>query len=956
MKLPNNLKSWALPTMAMSLAFPAVSYAAQPSDTEWNAGGDGNWADSTWTGVIPTTGSLAGILTGDTVTVAAPAASDLEQLVIAGSSTLLVNSSIGIVGTDKIDNDPDPDTPATGLFVSAGTLSINSGGSLSVNTGGEFKVAESNTANLNLSAGAAITTDRLVILGLEGGALGTLTQTDGTLTHTGTEFRIGNFDGVGVYDISGGTASINTLKVGYAGLGNGSFNVSGASTNVTLNGTTSIGWDSRSSGSISVSDGTVNLNRIRIGVAGGVPTSGTRTAAFTQSGGTVDFSDRIDIGSSTPSAMLNSYSISGGSLTVTNTISVGAGAEANGTFNVSGTGDAEARVIIVAPEANSTGNVVVTGGGLTVVDEITVGPNPSPTASASVTVSDDGFLETDNLRLRNGSVTQSGEFSEVFIPAGGGGFFVGLDTTGDATYSMEDGTLTSETRLRIGVGATGTNLFDQTGGEVIINNRLDVVENGGASSTYQISGGTLSTTGDAFIGAFGSGTGLFDVSGSADVMIGGNMAIGRNSTVGLVNLTSGVVTANEIILGENAAGGSMLDVSGDASLSGTSLKLQNGTLNQSDIDSLVDITGELRMGADGSVDATYNMQGGMLVTGSRMHFSFGATPRNVTFNQTGGDVEIGARIDIGEVAGPTNSYDISGGSLSLTGGDSRILVGAFGDGTGSLNVSGTAEVDAGSIVLGESPTAVGTVNLDGGVLITDLIKTGGAAAGTQTLNLNGGTIRAASNVTDLISGNLPSNLLAGGVTFDVPDASWSVITNSVMTGVGGLTKIGPGKLTVTGVQAYTGDTRVEEGVLCIEEPFLDSGSNVYLYTGTELDLVFDASMTIGTLFIDDVAQAPGTFNSSNTPLITGLGELESTTGGTSADPEIVSITRVGSTVTIVMTGEPNTTYVCQSSLDLSGFAPIATTPSTVTTDGNGDAIFTVDATEDRKFYVVEEAP
>lgn len=952
MKRRKNLKSWALPTVAISLALPAVSHAAEPSDTEWSAGGDGNWSDTTWTGGSePTTGNLAGILTGDTVTVSSVAASDLSQVIVDGGSTLEVNASIGIVGTDA---------PTTGLFVPNGSLSVNSGGALSVVTGGDFDVADSNAASLKLFAGGTITTDREVRLGLGGSGAGTLTQTGGTLTHTASEFRIANSSATGVYDISGGNATVNVMKVGYAATSFGTFNVSGAATVVDLTGVTSIAWDSKSSGEINVSDGTVNLERVRIGVAGSVPESGTRTATFTQSGGDVNFSDEITIGSNTPAAVLTAYNISAGDLSVVDRIVVGGGPEATGALRVSGSADVLSDKIIVSEQASSTGTMEISEDGLVdVTEELTVGPNASATSTASVVITGAGNLMTDNFRIRNGSVTQSGETSTVVVPAAGPGFFVGVDTSGNATYTMQDGLLDSDTRLRIGVGTSGTNLFDQTGGDVEIDGRLDVVDNAGVNNTYQISGGTLTTTSHAFIGAYGSGTGTLNVSGAADVMIGGDLAVGRNDTIGFVNISGGDVDVEDVLMGENPLGGSEMTISGDALLVASGgLQLQNGTITQSGPGSAVELTGELRIGPDGDVDSTYNMQDGTLMTGTnaRMRFSTGATPRMVTFNQTGGDLFIGSRVDIGEIAGPTNTYDMSAGTLTLTGGDRRMLVGAFNDGTGTFNVSGTAEVELDSIVLGESAAAVGTVNLNGGTVTTELIKTGGAATGTQTLNLNGGVIKAGGNVASLISSNLPSNLLAGGVTFDIPNVAWSVITESIMTGPGDLTKIGPGKLTVAGVQQYTGDTRVEAGTLCLPQPFLDPGSDVYLYTGAVLELVFENEVPIGTLYIDDVPQAAGTYSSGETSLISGLGSLNATTGAATVDAEIVSITRSGTTATIVITGAPNTTYICESSLDLSGFSPITTSPATVTTDGSGDASFTVDATEDRKFYVVDEAP
>jgi hypothetical protein len=74
------------------------------------------------------------------------------------------------------------------------------------------------------------------------------------------------------------------------------------------------------------------------------------------------------------------------------------------------------------------------------------------------------------------------------------------------------------------------------------------------------------------------------------------------------------------------------------------------------------------------------------------------------------------------------------------------------------------------------------------------------------------------------------------------------------------------------------------------------------------------------------------------------------------DVAITDISRSGTTVTLTIAGTPNTAYICRSSITLDGFAEVATTPSTVMTDGNGDATFSVDGSETSRFYLVEDAP
>jgi autotransporter-associated beta strand protein len=249
----------------------------------------------------------------------------------------------------------------------------------------------------------------------------------------------------------------------------------------------------------------------------------------------------------------------------------------------------------------------------------------------------------------------------------------------------------------------------------------------------------------------------------------------------------------------------------------------------------------------------------------------------------------------------------------------------------------------------------------GGTLTTGQIKVGNSLTGDQTLVLDGGTIKARSGgTTSLIAGNVTTaSLLSGGITFD--SNGFTVNTAAIMTGPGGLTKKGLGTLTVNNIQAYTGDTKVQEGTLQLTQPYLADNGDVYLTTGAVLDLVHGVIDTIGTLYIDGVPQQGGTYGGLGSGadteldgLITGAGVLNSVPFVAPSEPPVItSITVSGVTAAITITGAPATTYVCKFSDDLvTPFMPIATVPATITTDGSGAASFTVDASVAKRFYIV----
>jgi autotransporter-associated beta strand protein len=640
------------------------------------------------------------------------------------------------------------------------------------------------------------------------------------------------------------------------------------------------------------------------------------------------------------------------------------------------------RSLTLGTGATGNGTFTQTGGTLTsTAVEFKVGGSGIGLLNIS-----DGTFNVDKLRVAfggaaAGTVNQSGG---DLVANGDGALSVGWDGSAGAngTYNLSGGTITTNHRMRIGIGANGprTHLFNQTGGDVSVtggatpgNGRIDIGENAANTSTYAISDGSLTTTARVLCGAHSTGTGILNMSGLANVNLFG-LFVGNNATnTGTVNVSGEA----QVIIGEFEVRNGSVTQSGESSDLFVNTRFYVGTAITATQTATFTLTdGELYLPGTNIIgnlnpgNATLNIDGGILTTTNRLRVGIGKadatlTPTNLV-NQTGGSVSITGRLDIGEFPGPTNIYQISGGSLTTT---QNILVGYWSDGAGTFTVSGTAEVDTPSVVMGENAGvpvngAEGTVNLNGGILTTNQIKVGLGFTANQTLNLNGGTIRAKTDGSVLISGNVTTaSLLSGGVTFEVPDMTWTCSTAAVMTGPGGLTKMGPGTLTVDSVQAYSGATKAQEGTLRLTEPYLADNGDVYLYTGAILQLDHSGTDDIGTLYIDDVPQQVGTYGGTGTvvdtvldELMAGTGVLNATSSGSPAEaPVITSITVSGATATIAISGAPSTTYVCKFSNDLvTPFELIPTDPATVTTNGSGAATFTVDASVAKRFYIVGE--
>ncbi|MEX2170339.1 MAG: autotransporter-associated beta strand repeat-containing protein [Pirellulales bacterium] len=179
-----------------------------------------------------------------------------------------------------------------------------------------------------------------------------------------------------------------------------------------------------------------------------------------------------------------------------------------------------------------------------------------------------------------------------------------------------------------------------------------------------------------------------------------------------------------------------------------------------------------------------------------------------------------------------------------------------------------------SIALDGTKT-VGMLTFDSPFSYTINPGTGGSlvlnnSGGAATLTSDQGTHAIAANVQ--LASNLHAAINAGTFTM-----------SGVVSGAGGLSKSGTGTLALTGANTYAGDTVVQAGKLIVASSFLADSSDVYLSTGSTLDLNFMGSPdVIGSLLFNDVSQAVGTWGSVlsdaefTSSLLRGTGTLQVT--------------------------------------------------------------------------------
>ena len=181
----------------------------------------------------------------------------------------------------------------------------------------------------------------------------------------------------------------------------------------------------------------------------------------------------------------------------------------------------------------------------------------------------------------------------------------------------------------------------------------------------------------------------------------------------------------------------------------------------------------------------------------------GRSGGNGTMNITGGGAVSNTSAYVGDDSGSTGMVAISGDGSTWTNNGS-LYVGS--QGTGTVTQTGGTTSIAGTLYLGRYSTGSGTYTLNGGVLAARALSAG---AGAAAFNFGGGTLRA----TGGFSTGLPMTLTGTGGAATVDTQSYAVTLSGILSGNGGITKLGAGSLTLTGANSYAGLTTVKTGTL-----------------------------------------------------------------------------------------------------------------------------------------------
>ena len=368
--------------------------------------------------------------------------------------------------------------------------------------------------------------------------------------------------------------------------------------------------------------------------------------------------------------------------------------------------------------------------------------------------------------------------------------------------------------------------------------------NTNAAGVYPVvSANSAFTPVDIIIGDATNVARLDQTAGNLATGSGNWLMVGRNGT-GTYNLTGGTLTAGGV---------RMARTTGTAVATGM-VNVTNATINNASATRVEDANnigstcqGTLNLGSG----AILNSEGDLLLAFAGDANSFGQV--NVS---AGATVNVATTIKRWLIV---SQWDLLSGVLNVNGGtvnlnantDLRFSIGN-NSGANVVNLnSGAITGWSGNQTNPTTPNAVvdmnnnsaganNTFNLNGGTLTISQI-TANNAGGTTAFNFNGGTLKPAASTASFIhfnGGGQSANILDGGAIID--SAGFNVTIPQILlvggTGIGGLTKIGNGTLTLSGGYNYMGPTVVRGGTLVLDAAQSSSTSSALTVSNATLTI------------------------------------------------------------------------------------------------------------------------
>jgi autotransporter-associated beta strand protein len=263
------------------------------------------------------------------------------------------------------------------------------------------------------------------------------------------------------------------------------------------------------------------------------------------------------------------------------------------------------------------------------------------------------------------------------------------------------------------------------------------------------------------------------------------------------------------------------------------------------------------LGVNSGSHGTYNLSD----TGNLSAYELIGYSGTGTFMQNGG-TNTSSNLSLGVNSGASGIYNLSSdGQLSGV----NEFIGYNGAGT-FTQTSGTNTISS-CLSLGHNSGSNGAYYLNGGTLVLKSLDKGSGAA---AFNFGGGTLQASSTFTT----TLPMTLTGDGGDANIDTAGYTVTLSGVLSGSGGLNKLGSGTLAISNTATYGRNTTITGGTLIFSGGIASGGSTIInVESGTailkttnvsrsDLDIYTAASATFevadGTHVVGDITGSGAT--------------------------------------------------------------------------------------------------
>ena len=407
-----------------------------------------------------------------------------------------------------------------------------------------------------------------------------------------------------------------------------------------------------------------------------------------------------------------------------------------------------------------------------------------------------GTWELSNANTYTGDTIVDGGTLKItgsHIGGGTSGYLVGRQAGLEGTIVIDNPVISpaiSASYMSIGdasIANGGIGHVEQANGDITLSSYLAVANNDGTTGTYHQTGGSVFTTSTStsrgvIVGWWGDGNYTMDggsITSRSWITVGygdGN----THSGTGTFTLNDGTILVNDDGTGGGAWGlGRTSTGNGTLVMNGGSITVNNdwfvvgisghgeATLNDGAIN-----TWRFEMSQNSTGSSKFTMNGGSVSVDGSVAIIGDTGPAEYT--QTDGTFTVttaGQRFSVGEAAGNSAIFNMTGGSIDVT--DDWFIMGRYGTGTGTL--SGTGSIYAGvDFVVAEMAGSNGTFSQQGGTITSGgWSVVGYSGSGQMTAggtgqwfvgdNLNVGYVAGSTGVLTIkdnayvnVQGNVPS--------------------------------------------------------------------------------------------------------------------------------------------------------------------------------------------------------